>query len=121
MFYYRYLATGDSFRTISFSYRVGVSTVASIVGEVCEDIRDCLVAEFMPVPRKNDWRAIGGPLTCLSGMNVRRDQRVSKMHHVLGATVPPELPFVSERHSLHISVQSVLYLGNHNLSNQRLF
>ena len=58
LFYYRYLATGDSFRSISFSYRVGLSTVASIVVEVCVVIWDCLVAEFMPVPRKDDWRAI---------------------------------------------------------------
>ena len=58
MFYYRYLATGDSFRSISFSYRVGLSTVASIIVEVCVVIWDCLVAEFMSVPRKDDWRAI---------------------------------------------------------------
>ena len=56
--FYRYLATGDSFRTISFSYRVGHCTVARIVGEVCKVIWDCLVDEFMPVPKKDDWRAI---------------------------------------------------------------
>ncbi|KAK0142027.1 Protein ALP1-like [Merluccius polli] len=42
----RYLATGDSFRTIAFSYRVGHSTVAGIVSEVSRAIWDCLVAEF---------------------------------------------------------------------------
>ena len=56
--FYRYLATGDSFRTISFSYRVGHCTVARIVGEVCKVIWDCLVNEFMAVPKKDDWRAI---------------------------------------------------------------
>ena len=56
--FYRYLATGDSFKTISFSYRVGHCTVARIVGEVCKDIWDCLVTELMPVPLKDDWRAI---------------------------------------------------------------
>ncbi|RXN37677.1 ANTAGONIST OF LIKE HETEROCHROMATIN PROTEIN 1-like protein [Labeo rohita] len=30
----RFLATGDSYRTIAFSYRVGVSTVAGIVGKL---------------------------------------------------------------------------------------
>ena len=39
--FYRYLATGDSFRTISFSYRVGHCTVARIVSEVCKVIWDC--------------------------------------------------------------------------------
>ncbi|KAK0147520.1 Protein ALP1-like [Merluccius polli] len=54
----RYLATGDSFRTIAFSYRVGHSTVAGIVSEVSRAIWDCLVAEVMPVPTKDDWREI---------------------------------------------------------------
>ncbi|XP_034081660.1 protein ANTAGONIST OF LIKE HETEROCHROMATIN PROTEIN 1-like [Gymnodraco acuticeps] len=45
----RYLATGDSYRTIAFSYRVGHATVAVIVKEV---------AGAMPVPQTEDWRAI---------------------------------------------------------------
>ncbi|XP_067084755.1 uncharacterized protein [Osmerus mordax] len=52
----RYLATGDSFMTISFSYRVASCTVAGIVGDVSWAIWDCLVEEFMPVPTKQDWR-----------------------------------------------------------------
>ncbi|KAL0170727.1 hypothetical protein M9458_035323, partial [Cirrhinus mrigala] len=39
-----------SYRTIAFSYRVGVSTVAGIVGEVARAIWDALVQEVMPVP-----------------------------------------------------------------------
>ncbi|XP_039652101.1 uncharacterized protein LOC120556524 [Perca fluviatilis] len=34
------------------------TTVANIVGEVCQAIWDCLVDEFMPVPTKEDWSAI---------------------------------------------------------------
>ena len=34
----RYLATGDSFTTIAFSYRVGIATVSTIVEEVCDVI-----------------------------------------------------------------------------------
>ncbi|XP_061584677.1 uncharacterized protein zgc:194221 [Cololabis saira] len=54
----RYLATGDSFRTIARSYRVGHSTVCSIVAEVSRAIWDCLVEDYMPVPSTEDWRAI---------------------------------------------------------------
>uniref|UniRef100_A0A3B3T7F3 Zgc:194221 n=1 Tax=Paramormyrops kingsleyae TaxID=1676925 RepID=A0A3B3T7F3_9TELE len=53
-----FLATGDSYRTIAFSYRVGVSTVAGIVGEVARAIWDALVQEVMPVPTTEHWRSI---------------------------------------------------------------
>ncbi|XP_034076607.1 uncharacterized protein LOC117549109 [Gymnodraco acuticeps] len=45
----RYLATGDSYATIAFSYRVGRSTVAVIVKEVAGAIWTALVEECMPV------------------------------------------------------------------------
>ncbi|XP_034001047.1 protein ANTAGONIST OF LIKE HETEROCHROMATIN PROTEIN 1-like [Trematomus bernacchii] len=54
----RYLATGDSYRTIAFSYRVGYITVALIVREVAGAIWTALVEETMPVPQMEDWRAI---------------------------------------------------------------
>ncbi|KAK0138711.1 Protein ANTAGONIST OF LIKE HETEROCHROMATIN PROTEIN 1 [Merluccius polli] len=54
----RFLATGDSYRTIACSYRVGVSTVARIVTQVTKVIWDALVPEFMPVPTTEDWRSI---------------------------------------------------------------
>ncbi|KAJ4944615.1 hypothetical protein JOQ06_013158, partial [Pogonophryne albipinna] len=54
----KYLATGDSYRTISFSYRVGYITVAVIVREVAGAIWTALVEETMPVPQMEDWRAI---------------------------------------------------------------
>ncbi|XP_034071578.1 uncharacterized protein LOC117545744 [Gymnodraco acuticeps] len=54
----RYLATGDSYRTIAFSYRVGHATVAVIVKEVAGAIWTALVEETMPVPQTEDWRAI---------------------------------------------------------------
>ncbi|KAJ4939522.1 hypothetical protein JOQ06_028970, partial [Pogonophryne albipinna] len=53
-----YLATGDSYRTIAFSYRVGHATVAVIVREVAGAIWTALVEETMPVPQTEDWRAI---------------------------------------------------------------
>ncbi|KAK0153279.1 Protein ANTAGONIST OF LIKE HETEROCHROMATIN PROTEIN 1 [Merluccius polli] len=54
----RFLATGDSYRTIAYSYRVGISTVAYIVNQVTRVIWDALVQEYMPVPTTDDWRGI---------------------------------------------------------------
>ncbi|KAL3054476.1 hypothetical protein OYC64_017419 [Pagothenia borchgrevinki] len=54
----RYLATGDSFRTIANSFRVGVSTVSTIIPDVATAIWDCLVEEFMAVPSTEEWRSI---------------------------------------------------------------
>ncbi|CAB1315378.1 unnamed protein product [Coregonus sp. 'balchen'] len=56
--YREFLATGDSYRTIGFSFRVGRSTVAGIVPSVAQDIWDCLVGKYMPVLKEEDWRAI---------------------------------------------------------------
>ena len=54
----RYLATGDSFRSLGFRFRVGFSTVAGIVNTVATAIWDCLVAEYMPVPTGREWKEI---------------------------------------------------------------
>ena len=56
--YLQFLATGDSYRTIACSYRVGVSIVASIVSQVTRVIWDALVTAFMPVPTTEVWRSI---------------------------------------------------------------
>ncbi|XP_030215697.1 protein ALP1-like [Gadus morhua] len=56
----RYLSTGDSYRSIAFSYRVGFCTVARIVKSVCEAIWQCMVSTYMPVPGAEDWRKIAG-------------------------------------------------------------
>ncbi|XDV17638.1 hypothetical protein PO909_023470, partial [Leuciscus waleckii] len=51
----RYLATGDSFRSIAFGFRVGASTLAGIVSQVCEAIWNCLLSDCMPVPDAAEW------------------------------------------------------------------
>uniref|UniRef100_A0A4W5M648 DDE Tnp4 domain-containing protein n=1 Tax=Hucho hucho TaxID=62062 RepID=A0A4W5M648_9TELE len=53
-----FLATGDSYWTIGFSFGVGRSTVAGIVPSVAQAIWDCLVGEYIPVHKEEDWRAI---------------------------------------------------------------
>lgn len=54
----RFLATGDSFRTISLSYRLGHSTVHNIVKEVCSAIIKRLQPEVMPPPTQETWKQI---------------------------------------------------------------
>lgn len=53
----RYLATGDSLRTIAHSFRVGVSTTSKIIFEVCEAIWT-LKPLYMPEPTKSRWETI---------------------------------------------------------------
>ncbi|KAM3624411.1 uncharacterized protein V6R79_023060 [Siganus canaliculatus] len=76
-----YLATGDSYRTIANSFRVGVSSVSRIVPDVASAIWDSLVGEFMAVPTTEEWRSIAEgfeerwnfPLCCgaVDGKHVR--------------------------------------------------
>ncbi|XP_053967742.1 uncharacterized protein LOC128869234 [Anastrepha ludens] len=51
----RFLATGDSYKTIAFSYNLGHSTVQSMVLEVCAAINECLLAEYIPAPSREKW------------------------------------------------------------------
>lgn len=52
-FYFRFLAIGDSYLIIAYSYRLGISTVQSIVINVCTAIIQKLTEEFMPTPTKD--------------------------------------------------------------------
>ncbi|RXN38386.1 ANTAGONIST OF LIKE HETEROCHROMATIN PROTEIN 1-like protein [Labeo rohita] len=54
----RFLATGDSYHTISKRFRVGKSTVVGIVPSVATAIWERLVGEYMPVPQESDWKEI---------------------------------------------------------------
>jgi hypothetical protein len=45
--FFRFLATGDSFSTIGHSFRMGFSTVSSIVAEVCDVIWQRLQPTYM--------------------------------------------------------------------------
>lgn len=49
------MATGDSYRTIAFSFRVGRSTVSGIVSEVCALLWKYLQPIYMPFPDKEMW------------------------------------------------------------------
>ncbi|XP_029915000.1 zinc finger protein 862-like [Myripristis murdjan] len=43
---------------ICLSYRVGISTVAGIIPDVCRVIWESLKEEFLPVPKAADWQEI---------------------------------------------------------------
>jgi hypothetical protein len=59
--FFRFLATGDSFSTIGHSFRMGFSTVSSIVAEVCDVIWQRLQPTYMPQPTAEIWEeAISG-------------------------------------------------------------
>uniref|UniRef100_A0AAX7V7Q6 Transposase Helix-turn-helix domain-containing protein n=1 Tax=Astatotilapia calliptera TaxID=8154 RepID=A0AAX7V7Q6_ASTCA len=68
----RFLATGDSFRTIAFSFRVGVSTVSQIIPQVATAIWDCLVDDFMAVPSTQDWRSLSAVELWMGSTSRRR-------------------------------------------------
>lgn len=52
------MATGDSLKTISFSYRMGHSTVYHVVRETCKIISENLMNELMPTPTEEMWKNI---------------------------------------------------------------
>lgn len=57
-FYFRFLATGDSYKTISFSFRLGHTTVHEIVNETCKTIAETLMEEMLPRPTTEMWLSI---------------------------------------------------------------
>lgn len=52
------MATGDSYKSIGYNFRVGAATVAYVVKETCEYIWTELVDEYMPVPTETTWKNI---------------------------------------------------------------
>ncbi|KAH7693985.1 nuclease HARBI1-like protein [Aphelenchoides avenae] len=55
----RYLATGNSFTSIAFSFFLGESTVRAIVHETCEAIRDVLAPMYLRTPTTQaEWKAV---------------------------------------------------------------
>ncbi|KAE9543510.1 hypothetical protein AGLY_002310 [Aphis glycines] len=52
------ITLGDSFKTISFSYRLGHATVYKIVIVTCQSIVKNLMPEYMPQPTEERWKQI---------------------------------------------------------------
>ena len=55
---FRFLASGDSYKTIGGRFRLSPCTVSLIVPKVCEVIWQILVDQYMPTPTEDDWKAI---------------------------------------------------------------
>jgi len=54
----RYLASGDSMKSLSYAFRVGCSTVSKIVLETCEAIWNVLKPKVFPKFNNNIWKHI---------------------------------------------------------------
>lgn len=54
----RYLATGETHQSLAFSFRVGRSTVSSVVKETCSILWEMLQPIYLKPPDKEDWRSI---------------------------------------------------------------
>ncbi|KAM3849873.1 uncharacterized protein ACN63O_020368 [Diretmus argenteus] len=54
----RYLATGDSYQSLAYQFRVGVTTVSCIVPDVAKAIWDGFVDKYMAMPQEEEWMAI---------------------------------------------------------------
>ena len=52
----RFLATGESYSSLSYQYRISTSAISCFVPDVCEVIYDVLVDEYMKFPQnKEEW------------------------------------------------------------------
>ncbi|XP_011864017.1 PREDICTED: uncharacterized protein LOC105559950 [Vollenhovia emeryi] len=54
----RYLASGDSMKSIGYAFRVAPNTVSKIVHETCNEIWKTLKDIVMPVPSTQEWKKI---------------------------------------------------------------
>ncbi|CAG9124613.1 unnamed protein product [Plutella xylostella] len=54
----RFLITGSIFKSLGYSYRMGFSTVRSIVHETCQVIWNVLRPSIMPKPTREKWTRI---------------------------------------------------------------
>ncbi|RVE51175.1 hypothetical protein evm_004140 [Chilo suppressalis] len=52
----RFIATGDNYKTIAYSYRIGYSTVAKIIKEVSQAVWSVLQPICMPLPTETTWK-----------------------------------------------------------------
>nr|XP_055028980.1 uncharacterized protein LOC129418084 [Misgurnus anguillicaudatus] len=54
-----FLATGETYKSLSFQFRIGASTVSMIVIETCDVLHHVLKDDYLKTPRtEEDWRQI---------------------------------------------------------------
>ena len=55
----RFLVSGDSQKSLSFTFRIGTTTVSSIIKETCIVLKEVLTNKFVKPPRcETDWLEI---------------------------------------------------------------
>ena len=60
-----FLVTGESFRSLSFQFRIGKSTISEIVMDVCTALLNTLKKEYLKTPdNKEKWWEIANILFC---------------------------------------------------------
>lgn len=52
------MATGDTYASLSFEFRISPSYISQIVKEVLKHLKTVLVPIFMPIPKESDFRLI---------------------------------------------------------------
>lgn len=55
--FFRYLATGDSLKSMSLAFRIGISTTSEIIRRTCKAIWDSMQQEFF-TPSQENWLQI---------------------------------------------------------------
>ncbi len=61
LFMCRFLATGETFRSLAFSFRMGRTTITNIVRETSEEIWRCLKDTYVKSPQtKAEWKEVSG-------------------------------------------------------------
>lgn len=68
LFFFRYLATGESFTSLSYDFRMGISTIHYIVKELTDVIWKILQPTHMPVPSVREWMDIAKSFEEISQM-----------------------------------------------------
>ena len=67
LYIFSYLATGDSYITLSARFRVGLSTIHCIINNTCTAICNALSNEVMPTPDRNKWEKLRKDSECDGG------------------------------------------------------
>jgi len=57
-FFPRYLASGNTFVELHYSYRLGEKAIGNCVRRACNALWDQLVEEQLPFPTEESWQAI---------------------------------------------------------------
>lgn len=55
---FRFLAAGDSLKSLHYNFRVGISTAFNIICETCEALWDVLTPVYLKFPEEEDWLKI---------------------------------------------------------------